>query len=162
MVCVKEREKHETGKRASAVRAQMSVEFFVVLGFVLFAAGVLLASTESQTKGTRLLNDIAAARAVLDSQTAFANYAYFSGTGTRLVQTFFVPARVSCSNWDAANKQLYCVVAGHANNVMGEKIEAAVNFATVQEDCYKSGWIRMEIHNTDGANFQMNCVKVSS
>jgi len=91
-------------------RGQLSIEFFLIVVFVLGLASALLALSEEQMRQTDLLDRAALARSALDSIAHTANHAWLAGNGTRLYTEIFVPANSVCLLYNSTQKRLYCDV----------------------------------------------------
>lgn len=137
------------------VRAQGAIEFFLIAGFILLAASVLLTQADTQIRGTGALNNVLVARSALDLESSALRYAYLSGNNTRITHRIFIPIGAQCFYLDTVNNRLFCVVPGAARRVVGEQLTTVA--PNVSNACYRSGWISITTRNY-GPSLNVTCV----
>lgn len=105
-------------------RAQMSIEFFLIAGFILLAASVLISSSDQQLQETSALSSVVASRNALDLEVANARYAYYAGNNTVLSHISFIPANTTCFffNASATSGKFFCVTSGISGIINSESV----------------------------------------
>ncbi len=127
-------------------RAQGSIEFFLIAGFILLATSVLLTQADRQISGTSALNNVLIARSALDLEASTLKYVYFSGSYTSINHKIFIPVGAQC--FYIAGSRLACIVPGAGSRVVGEQLETPV--PSVEPSCHKSGWVSITTINQAG------------
>ncbi|MFH0972164.1 MAG: hypothetical protein V1835_06380 [Candidatus Micrarchaeota archaeon] len=129
-------------------KAQGSIEFFLIAGFILLATSVLLAQADNQIRGTSALNNVLVARSALDLETSALKYIYLSGNYSVISNKIFVPVGAQCFYVIPSESRMYCIVPGAAKRVVSETFDFPA--PTVQSTCFKSGWITVRSANANG------------
>ncbi|MEW5955185.1 MAG: hypothetical protein AB1626_01440 [Candidatus Micrarchaeota archaeon] len=143
---------------ASVSKAQLGVEFFFVIAFVLLLAVVLTTSMEEQVTQTKELNRAALAKSVCDAVSHAANAVAVQGNGATVRLQQFVPPQTLCLQYNATSQKLYCTVAG-VGTVSGP---ALYSLPSVNSSCFPSGdqgWMLVTVNNT-GGNVSISCAGV--
>lgn len=91
-------------------RGQVSIEFFLVVAFVLALASALLTVTEEQARQTGVVDRAALAKSALDTFAQAANHAWLSGNGARIYAEIFIPQNSVCLLYNASQTRFYCDV----------------------------------------------------
>ncbi len=132
----------------SVFRAQMSVEFFIIAGFILLAASMLISTADQQVQDTMTLNNVVAARNALDLEVGAAKYVYLQGNNSAVTNFVFVPSNTSCFNFNTTLRRFYCVTLGVTGLVFSDEMDFIVNAQNAA--CTQSGWLRFTVRNQDG------------
>ncbi len=136
----------------------MSIEFFLIAGFILLAASVLISNSDVQLQETSGLNNVVAARNAMDLEISMARYVYYSGNNSATTHLTFIPANTTCFNYNATNGKLYCVTSGIAGIINSDSVPFPL--ATYNgNECPKSGWLRVRTVNRNSVIYY-NCTRV--
>lgn len=144
-------------------RGQLSIEFFLIVAFILGLASALLTVSEDQVRQTTLLDRAALARNALDTVTHAANQVWLSGNGTRIVAEVFVPVNSICLLYNSTQQRLYCDVAVRCPNnpsqfcyTYGERLvtsQVIIDPATCPPYNALTGWYSIQLsHNGTAVN----------
>jgi hypothetical protein len=138
----------------------MSIEFFIIAGFILLASSILIANADTQIQETSALNNIVAARNAMDLLATSCMYVYLEGNNSALTNYVFIPANTSCFNFNTTYQKFYCVTLGVTGLVFGDALP--FNASAAGTDCTgpaASGWIRVSTYNS-GGNIIYSCTRV--
>lgn len=125
----------------------MSIEFFIIAGFILLAASILISNSDQQLQEATTLNNVVAARNALDLEVGAAKYVYLSGNNSAVTNFVFVPANTSCFNFNATLRKFYCVTMGITGLVFSDEMNFLVS--TSDTSCTQSGWLRFTVRRQD-------------
>jgi len=134
-------------------RGQLSVEFFLIVAFVLVLATMLLSNVEAQLNDTKDLNRAATAKAAVAEVSHAVNAVALQGTGAMLNKEVFVPPETSCFSYNATAGALQCDTG--KNIVSGPALVTAPN---VSVSCARTGWMTAQARNEGGANVSVYCI----
>ncbi|MFH1106445.1 MAG: hypothetical protein V1787_00965 [Candidatus Micrarchaeota archaeon] len=143
-----------------APRGQMSIEFFIIAGFILLASSVLISNSDTQIQEAVSLNNIVAGRNALDLEVSAAKYVYLQGNNSAITNYVFVPANTSCFNFNSSLNKFYCVTSGVTGLVFSDEVGFLVT-TTTADVCTKSGWLRFTVRSRDDGVVYA-CVRVSN
>lgn len=116
------------------MKAQLGLEFFLVLSVALAFIMIIYSSASSEGAKTRVLEAAVSCKAFLDPLSERANLVALAGNGSRVYFKGFVPSGANCFYYDAASRRLYCTLTSQAvfevaesNKVYGPQLRAVVN-----------------------------------
>ncbi|MFA4946193.1 MAG: hypothetical protein WC607_01485 [Candidatus Micrarchaeia archaeon] len=89
-------------------KAQVSVEFFLLLTLMLALAVLLYAGTGAEQGRARSLDRAAETRAFLERASLALRESWFEGNASTRVFSAFVPGETNCFYWNATSSALYC------------------------------------------------------
>ena len=101
-------------------KAQVSIEFFLIISVIVAFAVLLHSLTSSETNKARQLAQASQTRSFVDAAAFLANEAWLSGNNSFFVKEFFVPRNADCLYFDAAEGRVYC-------NLFTDVAEGSVN-----------------------------------
>ncbi|MFH1200118.1 MAG: hypothetical protein V1708_03565 [Candidatus Micrarchaeota archaeon] len=141
-------------------RGQMSIEFFIIAGFILLASSILIANADTQIQETSALNNIVAGRNAMDLLSTSCMYVYLQGNNSAVTNYMFIPSNTSCFNFNTTFSKFYCVTLG----VTGLVFSDALPFNASAQDTGCSafnatGWLRVSAYNS-GGNIIYSCRRV--
>ncbi len=139
-------------------RAQISIEFFLIAGFILLAASVLISNSDQQIQETSALNNVVAARNAMDLETSLARYVYYSGNWSTVTHITFIPSNTTCFNYNDTSQKLYCVTSGITGLVYSDAVAFPFRNVTGHQ-CWQSGWLRVRTRNENGVVYY-NCTRL--
>jgi len=131
-------------------RGQLSVEFFLIVAFILVLTTMILSNAENSLTETRTLDRMALAKAAVVEASQAANLVAVQGNGSSIKRLLFVPPETICFLYDDADGVLYCDTG--KNTVRGPPLLVE---PSVYAPCLSSGWMTVEI--TSNETLGINC-----
>ncbi len=143
--------------RRPVARGQISVEFFLVVGFIISLVAILVANSEAQIARNTLLDNTLLSQSALDSVSNAIQTVYLQGNRSAIRQMVFVPRDANCFILDQAKKKLTCDVGDpEARLVYSRPLTAVPD--TITADCTEPGWLFVAVeYNQPFLN--ISCVK---
>ncbi len=136
-------------------RGQVSIEFFVLLAFLIVISSLLLNTIQGQASETQKLDKAALSKTALNSVAFALNYVFLSGNGSKITQQVFVPKGVFCFIYNSSDKTLECDIG------ISKKVHSLPLYADIPApNCSYEGWLNIEAQNLNG-NTSLSCTKVS-
>ncbi|MBU1196892.1 hypothetical protein KJ765_00110 [Candidatus Micrarchaeota archaeon] len=139
-------------------RGQMSIEFFLIAGFILLAASVLISNSDIQIQETAALSNVVAGRNAMDLMISNARYVYYSGNNSVITHITFIPANTTCFNYNASNGRLYCLTSGLTGLVYSDAVPFPMT-SVLGNQCADNGWLRIRTQNQNSV-IVYNCTRV--
>ncbi len=144
-------------------KAQVAVEFFLVLGFALTLLSVLVANSEAQLAQNSLLDKSVLSRAALDSLTTSINFVFLQGNNSRVRAELFVPTGVSGSSNATCFFNFSNSLSCYVGDPQGRQVYSRnllVLPSSVGSNCFSSGWKEVLVENRDN-NIYVSCTSIA-
>jgi hypothetical protein len=93
------------------VRAQIGIEFFLLLAVVLAFIMLFYSISVTETERTRVLESAVLSKRLLDSLSMRVDFAFLAGNGSVFEFKGFVPKGGNCFYFDAGSQRLYCALS---------------------------------------------------
>ena len=134
-------------------RGQLSVEFFLIVAFVLVLATILFSSTENEIRETRAVDRAALAKAAVAGVGNAVNSVALQGNGSVLKKDVFVPPETICFLYNQSASSLYCDTGRTV--VRGPTLLAQ---PSVSPACSSSGWMTATV--SSDPNVSISCASL--
>jgi len=137
-------------------RAQVGVEFFLLMGFALTVVGVLIANSEYQLSRNDRLDAAILGFSAMSTVASSANSVYLEGNGSSRRFGVFVPKDSKC--FVARQESSYYILACDVGDESGRMARSGPLYAApapeVQESCYSfAGWVDVVVNNSGSDPF---------
>lgn len=137
------------------MKAQVSVEFFLLVGMMLGLMSVLFPIANKAINDVRSIDDAIIAKSAANSIASAANYVKLSGPGARLSASLFVPQNFQCMQ---SNATIRCVQTqayeNYSVSVSSLPLYSPLFCAgtcNVSDACFFSGSFGANVSNRNGA-----------
>ncbi len=143
-------------------RAQFSIDFFLVLSIVIAFSVLLYTVASSEMGKSTLLDSAVLGKNALDSFSAGADFAAFSGNQSRLNKEVFLPADLNCLFFNASTNSFYCFVSsaylqGSKNRIVSRPLLSSMR---LDLQCTPSqGWNSAQFFN-NGSSVIVSCKSI--
>lgn len=138
-------------------RAQVSVEFFLIVTLILALAIILYTGTGVEAGRARGLDSMAETKALAERVASASDAVWFEGNQSSRVFTAFMPSSANCMYWNATSHSLYCFVIEPPALVRAQTRSPQPDFSECPAPL-KAGWLRFEVRR-EGALVMVNCTQ---
>lgn len=145
-------------------KAQLGVEFFLILSVIIAFAIILYNVGVSEGGQAKALDAVVSAKNTLDYLSSSANYVLLSGNASVLKNALYFPKDARCIYFDETNRTFFCVMSSEFLSRMSDKrlvlSNPVIGSANVSVTCappLNPGWYEVEVNNTNNTIF-ISCV----
>jgi hypothetical protein len=138
------------------VKAQISVEFFLVASFAVVLTIMIYQSNAGLYSSTRLLDDAYLAKTSLDRLSKASDEAWLQGNASRRSLAVFLPSSVNCLYFEAG--ELFCLMPPDYAEPPENRLASRTR-APVFVDCGRpvsAGWVFASLEN-NSSNVVLTC-----
>jgi hypothetical protein len=141
-------------------KGQMSVEFFLLVGFILVLLSVLVTNADEESRKLSQLEKASLCKNAVDSIGYLSNYAALQGTGTLLKKEVFVPKNSVCFLVKQITSKYYlaCDLGLQGRLAYSDEL---IQQPTVSSQCQdNTGWLIVSVQGT-ASGPSISCQMVS-
>ena len=137
-------------------KAQIGIEFFLILGFSLSIVGMLIVNSEHQIAENDKLNAAILSLSALNGVSNAINTVFLQGNGSSLRTQVFIPDDTRCFVLNATTKTLMCDIGDASNRVVhGMQLYSVPS--NISDWCYYgTGWVDVKV-NSNQSFINMYC-----
>jgi len=149
------------------MRGQVSLEFILVVVFLLALITMLLPTANALADQISSLDELVAAKGALNAVASAIDYVVVSGDGARMHVDVYVPKNVhcfvdnslnctlkACKRWEAKNEVTFCGELEVLN--VSSTPFYSVSDLKVQNCDGKTGWVPVDVY-ADGSSIVVQC-----
>lgn len=146
-------------------RGQLSVEFLLVVSFLLSMAAVLLNVAETQLRETEALDNAALSKAAADSFATLVNTVFLHGNGTQMRAELFIPSGSVCFFVNSTNRSNMFLECDPDPLYSGKVASRPIYTSNVSLDSTcppastSGGWYKFTVKNSKNSVL-VNCSRV--
>lgn len=152
------------GLPVKAVKAQLSIEFFLAVSVVLAFILILYGTAMQEVQKNKVLEQAVLGQAFLNSLSSQIEFVAATGNASVLTKEFFVPSNLECLYVDQAKNRLYCLYhSGVAGEILGDESSVHTVYGpplTMQLDragcAHPRGWTSVSTRSVNG-NVSLSC-----